>query len=176
MRRIVGSLVVLALTFGTGCSDSDKAGGGASGEGATVQARSLPAIWADILTQRDRVHAAVSKGTDMWHEDCAEVVSAAAALDALALELIQRVTVEPSVEDRRKGILNLLGYFQSAVAALRSAAIDEIVGTLPDVMIGTDALLQGIENTFTRDEIGSESVVTHPGFNPVHPPAMPSPI
>jgi hypothetical protein len=176
MRRIFGSLMALALAFGSGCSESDEAAGGASAKGAAIQARSLPAIWADILAQRDRVQAAVSKGTDMWHEDCAEVSSAATVLEALSLELIQGVADLPSVEDRRKSIQTLIGFLQTTIVTLRSDAIDETVGELPGVMIGFDALLQNFENHFTRDEIGSESVTSHPGFNPFYPAPPPSPI
>ncbi len=171
MRRIVGSLMVLALALGLGCSNSDQTSGG-----ATIQSRPMPAIWADILTQRDLMQAAVSKGTDMWHEDCAQVSAAAAEIDKLAVELNQRVAEEASVADRRKGIENLIGYLQSAASTQRTAAIDEVIGSMPGVMIGIDALLQGLEKHFTRDEIGSESVVTRPGFNPVHPPPPPSPV
>jgi uncharacterized protein YbjT (DUF2867 family) len=176
MPRIVPSLLLLALTLAIGCSDSKQAAGGASGDGATVQGRGLPVIWADLLKERDRLHAAVSKETEMWHEDCAEVAAAAAALDALTRELLARIAQEPSVEDRRKAFENLIGYFQATTQALRAAGIDERVGDMPSLMVGTDALLQGIENQFTRAEIGSDSVVTHPGFNPVHPPPSESPI
>lgn len=176
MRRIVGSLVVLALTLGSGCSKSDKAAGSTSGETATVQARSLPAIWKDILAQRDRAHAAISKDTDMWHEDCAEVSSAAVALDPLVLELSQGAAAQVSDPTRSGAIQQTIGYLQITLVQLRSEAIDETVGDLPGLMIGLDAVLQGLEATFTRDEIGSESVVTRPGFNPVRPPPAPSPV
>ena len=176
MRRILGSLLVLALAFAVGCSKSDETPGGGLGEGATVQARALPAIWAEILTQRDRVHAAVSKGTDMWHEDCAEVSSAAAAMDALVIELNRRVAEEPSLEARRKHIGELVGYLQVTNKALREKAIDEVIGPFPALMIGLDAVLQAVEDVFSRDEIGSESVVTRPGFNTVRPPQVASPV
>jgi hypothetical protein len=176
MRRIVGSLVVLALALGTGCSESDEAAAGASVEGAAVKARSLPEIWADILAQRDRLHAAISKGTEMWHEDCAEVASAAVAFDPLVVELGQRATEQLTAEPRHRGIQELCGYLQATTSMLRSEAIEEKVGVLPGLLISVDALLQGLENHFTREEIGNESVVTRPGFNPVRPPPPPSPV
>ena len=112
----------------------------------------------------------------MWHEDCAEVASAAAALDPLAIELSQRVEERVSDEVRRRGIQDLTGYLQTTILRLRSEAIDETIGALPGLMIAMDALLQGLETHFTREEIGNESVVTRPGFNPFHPPPAPSPV
>ena len=44
------------------------------------------------------------------------------------------------------------------------------------MMIALDAVLQGIESHLTREELGRESVVTRPGFNPVRPPPPPSPV
>jgi len=176
MRRIVGSLLVLALTFAVGCSKSDDKSGGAPAESATVQARSLPAIWSDVLKQRDRIQVATAKGTDMWHEDCAEVASAAGALDALVVELNRRIAEEPSLEARRRRIDEMVGYLQVTSTTLRSTAVDESIGPFPALMIGFDAVLKGVEDVFTKDEIGSESVVTHPGFNTVRPPLPPSPV
>ena len=54
LRRIacvgsVGTLLVAALAFGSGCSDSEKPAGDASSASTTVQARSIPVIWVDIL-------------------------------------------------------------------------------------------------------------------------------
>ena len=176
MGRIVGTLVVLALALGSGCSKSDQAAGGAADASTTVQARSMPLIWLDILAQRDRIYAAVSKGTDMWHEDCAQVSSAAAALDPLAIEFGRSVAVFPSGDTRRTGVELLLGYLQATTSTLRAAAIEEQVGSLPAMMIGLDALLQGIESSLGNAELGGESVVTRPGFNPERPPPPPSPI
>jgi hypothetical protein len=176
MRRIVGTLVVLALALGTGCSESSDTPAGAAGGSTTVQARSLAAVWADVLTQRDRIHEAVSKGTDMWHEDCAQVSAATASLDSLAVELGKSVAVLPEGEARRTGVELLLGYLQATTSTMRAAAIEEQVGSLPGMMIGLDALLQGIESHLTPEELGSQSVVTRPGFNPVRPPPPPSPI
>ena len=176
MRRILGSLLVLALGSAVGCSKSNETPAGGSAESATVQPRALPAIWADILAQRDRVHAAVSKGTDMWHEDCAEVSSAAAAMDALLVELNRRVAEEPSLEARRRHIDELVGYLQVTSSTLREKAVDEVVGPFPALMIGLDAVLKSVEGAFTSDEIGSESVVTRPGFNTVRPARAASPV
>jgi len=176
MRRTFGTLLVVVLAFGSGCSDSDPAAGGASGESTTVQPRSLPLIWLDILAQRDRIQAATAKGTDMWHEDCAQVSSAAAALDPLAVEFGKSVAVFPAADPRRIGAELLLGYLLATSSTMRSAAIEEQVGSLPAMMIGLDALLQGLESNVGTAELGGESVVTRPGFNPVRPPPPPSPI
>ncbi len=176
MRRSVGILWLAVLAFGSGCSDSDTAAGGASNPATTVQARSIPLVWVDVLAQRDQIYGAVSKGTDMWHEDCAQVSAAAAAMDSLAVELGKSITSIPASDPRRGGVELLLGYLLSTTSALRSAAIEEEVGALPSMMIGLDALLQGIESHLTREELGSASVVTRPGFNPVRPPPAPSPI
>jgi hypothetical protein len=173
MHRIVGTLVVVALAFGSGCSDSDPAEGG---ESATVQARSMSEVWLDMLVQRDRIHAATSKGTDMWHEDCAEVSAAAAALDPLLVEFGKSVQVIPVGDERRIGAELLLGYLQATSSTMRSAAIEEQVGSLPGMMIGLDALLQGLEASVGTAELGGVSVATRPGFNPVRPPPPPSPI
>lgn len=175
MLRIAGSLMVLALAFGGGCSGPDDSGGAAATGGA-IEARAVSEIWADILTQRDRVQVAVAKGTEMWHEDCEEVASAAAALDALANELGKRVAETPSFESRRLGLQEVVGYLQVTATTLRTKAVEEIVGDLPAIMIGLDYLLQNMEGAFTREEIGSESIVKRPGFNPVRPPPPPSPV
>ena len=176
MRRMLGTLLVVALAFGSGCSDSDPAAGGAASESASVQPRALPLIWLDILAQRDRIQAATSKGTDMWHEECAQVSSAAAALDPLAVEFGKSVAVFPAADPRRIGAELLLGYLLATSSTMRSAAIEEQVGSLPAMTIGLDALLQGLESSVGTGELGGESVVTRPGFNPVHPPPPPSPI
>lgn len=176
MHRIVGTLVVVALALCSGCSDSDPAAGGAAGESATVQARSLPEVWLDILAQRDRIQAATSKGTDMWHDDCAQVSAAAAALDPLLVEFGKSVQVIPAGDERRTGAELLLGYLQATSATMRSAAIEEQVGSLPGMMIGLDALLQGLEASVGTAELGGVSVATRPGFNPTRPPPPPSPI
>ncbi len=175
MRWMVGALVVAALALG-GCSDSGTTGGEPAAAVSTVQPRSVAVVWADILGQRDQIYSAVSKGTDMWHEDCAQVSAAAAAMDALAVELGKSIVVIPSSDPRRGGVELLLGYLQTTTSSLRSAAIEEHVGSLPAMMIGLDALLQGIESHLTREELGAESVVKRPGFNPVRPPPPPSPI
>ena len=66
MKRIAGSLVVLALVFAAGaCSDSNDG----TGKIGTVAARELPTVYGDILTQRDRAQKAIAKGTEMWHEE-----------------------------------------------------------------------------------------------------------
>ncbi len=176
MRRIAGTLLVVVLGLGSGCSDSEPTAGGAPPASTTVQPRSVPEVWADILAQRDRIQAAVSKGTDMWHEDCAEVSSASAAIDPLAVELGKSVAALPKIDYRRNGVDLLLGYLLSTTATIRSTAVDEQVGALPAMMIGLDALLQGIESHLTREELGPESVVTRPGFNPVRPAPRPSPV
>lgn len=176
MRSIVGLLMALALSLGSGCQESVETESGAGAEGGQIQARSLPVIWLDVLAQRDRIHEAVSKGTDMWHEECAQISSAAVSIDGLALEIRQRIAENPSTEPRFRALADLLGYLQVSAAAFRENAVEEVIGAFPSLMIGLDALLQGIENHFTRDEIGSESVVTRPGFNTVHPPPPPSPV
>ena len=175
MRRIFGTLVALALALGSGCSDSGQPGEDASAS-TTVQPRTISVIWVDILAQRDLIYGAISKGTDMWHEDCAQVSAAAAAIDPLAVELGKSLYVIPAKDPRRGGVELLLGYLLTTTAQIRTAAVDEQVAPLPGMMIGLDALLQGIESHLTREELGSQSVVTRPGFNTVRPPPMPSPI
>lgn len=176
MHRIVGALVVVALAFGSGCSDSDPAAGSAPAESTTVKPRSLPEVWLDILVQRDRIQSAVAKGTDMWHEDCAQVSAASAALDGLAVEFGKSVAVFPAGDQRRIGAELLMGYLQQTSATLRTTAIEEQIGSLPGMLIGLDALLKGIEATVGTADLGGVSAATRPGFNPVRPPAPPSPI
>ena len=84
-------------------------------------------VWVDILGQRDQIYGAVSKGTDMWHEDCAQVSAATAAIDALAVEFGKSIQVIPASDPRRGGVELLLGYLQTTIA-LRSPAIDEPAG------------------------------------------------
>jgi hypothetical protein len=69
-----------------------------------------------------------------------------------------------------------MGNYQGLLRQLRGTAIQEIVGEMPNSMIALDAYLRGIEGQFTLAEIGGESVVTHPKFNPIKPPPPPSPI
>jgi len=176
MLRFVGPLVALALVFVTGCSGSDDAGGSATGAGASVGARNLPEIWADVLKQRDLIQVAISKGHEMWHEDCAAVSSGAGRLDELAVEMLERTRQMPSVEDRRRGIESVMGHFQAVISQMRNEALQENVGEMPGMIISLDAFLRGIENHFTPEEIGSDSVATHPNFNPVRPPPPPSPV
>lgn len=176
MRRILGFLTVLALVLGTGCEKPAETADATSTEGEPIKARDLPTIWADLLAQRDRIHAAVSKGTDMWHPDCEEVSAAAAAVDGLSLELGQRVEADLSVEARRRSIHEVISYMQTTASSLRENAIEETIGAMPPHMIALDAILQALENRFTPEEIGSVSVVSRPGFNPIHPPQPPSPI
>ncbi len=176
MRRIVGSLLLLAMTLCIGCSSSDDVATVSGGEASTVQPRSVPEIWADMLGKRDRLQAAISKGTEMWHEDCAEVASAAAALDTLTIELNRRIAEEPGLQAQRKSIQQLVGYFLTTVMAVRTEAIDEAVGALPRLMISVDSLLQTLEARIPRELLGSESVATRPGFNPFAPPPPPSPV
>ena len=175
MRRMIGTLLLAALALG-GCSDSEPGAAEGAIPGATVQPRKLSLVWLDILDQRDRIYAAVSKGTDMWHEDCAQVSAAAAVLDKLAVELGGSLGVIPAGDPRRGGVELMLGYLQTTAHSLRSAAIEEEVGALPATMIGLDALLQGIESHLTPEEIGHQSVTKRPGFNPVRPPPKASPI
>jgi hypothetical protein len=172
MLRFAVSLLALALIVGTGCSRSDDAAKGAAG----VQARNLPEIWADILKQRDLMEVAVSKGTDMWHEDCAAVAKVAVKLDELAIEMRERTRQMTSIEDRRRNVDTVLGVFQSLISQIHNHATQENVGEMSNLIISLDAVLRGVENNFSADEIGSESVATHPHFNPVKPPPPPSPI
>jgi phenylacetate-coenzyme A ligase PaaK-like adenylate-forming protein len=175
MRWMAGTLLVAALALG-GCSDSDTAGGEAAPASTAIEARPLREIWPDILTRRDEIHAAISKGTDMWHEDCAQVSAAAAALDTLAVELGQGSTQIPANEVRRTGLSLLVSYLQTTAMSLREAAIEEHVAKLQSMMIGLDALLEGIETNLTAEERANQSVVTRPGFNPSRPPPPPSPV
>lgn len=176
MRRIAGSLatslVALALIAGTGCSGSGDDGA----KPATVQAREMPAIYADILTQRDRAQKAIAKGTDMWHEDCAEVAAASAQLETLLTELQQRAAAMPELGDRARGIDSHVGLTLGVISTLRENAVQEIVGMLPGSMIQLDAYLRGLESYFTPEQIGGESVTARPGFNPNPPPPPLSPV
>jgi hypothetical protein len=176
MSRIAGSLLVVVLGLGSGCSDSEPTASDAPPASSTVQARSVPVVWADILAQRDRIQVAVSKGADMWHEECAEVSSAAAALDPLFVEFGKSVAALPGMDYRLNGVELLLGYLLATSATIRSAAVEEQVGVLPGMMNGLDALLHGTESHLKREELGPESVVTRPGFNPTLSPPPPSPV
>jgi hypothetical protein len=175
MNRIAGSvarsLVVLALVAGAGCSGSDEAA-----KPGTVQARDLPAIYADVLTQRDRVHKAIAKGTEMWHEDCAEVSAGAGQLETLLTELQARAAAMPEFGEKVRGIDSHLGLTLGVVTTMRDHALQEVVGMLPGSMIQLDAFLRGLESHFTPEQLGGQSVTERPGFNPNPPPPPPSPI
>jgi hypothetical protein len=122
------------------------------------------------------MEVAVRKGTDMWHEECAAVANVAVKLDALAIEMGARTRQMPSVEDRRRGIDSLIGMFQSLISQIHNHAVQENVGEMSGLIISLDATLRAIENHFSAEELGSDSVATHPNFNPVKPPPPPSPI
>jgi len=74
------------------------------------------------------------------------------------------------------GVESLIGLYQSLLSQLHNHAIQENVGEMPGLMISLDATLRSIENHFSAEEIGTESVATHPNFNPVKPPPPPSPV
>jgi hypothetical protein len=176
MRRIAGSLArslaVLALVVATGCSGSGEEGA----KTATVQARELPAIYSDILDARDRAHKAIAKGTDMWHEDCAEVSAATGQLETLLTEVQQRASQMPELGTAITGLESHIGLTLGVVTMMRENAVQEVVGMLPGNMIQLDAFLRGLETHFTPEQIGGKSVTTRPGFNPNPPPPPPSPI
>jgi hypothetical protein len=176
MQRITAAVLALALCLGAGCSGSESEKTGSAADGSTIQARELSALWADILAQRDRIQVATAKKHQMWHEECAEVSSAAAELEKLATEMNARVAEMPSLGERRNGVLSLVENFEGLIEKLRVAAIHEVVGELPGMMISLDAYLRGLEGHFTPQEIGSESVANRPGFNPVQLPSAASPI
>lgn len=172
MKRIAASLVLLALALGAGCSGS----GDESKKSETIEAREVPAIYADILAQRDLIHAAISKGTAMWHEDCAQVVAAANELNDLFLELQKRAATLPSLDERRRGFESHAGLTLGLVATMEERARGEIVGALPALMIELDRFLLGLEHYFTPEQLGGRAVAQQPGFNPNRPPPPPSPI
>ncbi len=168
---LAGSLVALALVAGSGCSSGEQ---GATT--ATLEPRELSAIYADILTQRDRAQKAIAKGTAMWHDDCAEVSAAAGQLEALITELQRRAAAMPEIGERMRGIDSHIGLTLGVIANLRENAVGEVVGMLPGAMIQLDAFLRSLEAFFTPEQIGTESVTARPGFNPNPPPPPPSPI
>lgn len=175
MRRTAGSLatplIVLALIAGTGCSGSEE-----GAKTATVQPRSAAAAYGDILAQRDRAQKAISKGTEMWHEDCAEVAGASAQLESLLTELQQRASETPALAGQQAGIHSHIGLTLGVVAQMRENAVQEIVGMLPGSMIQLDSFLRGLESYFPPDQLGGQSVTTRPGFNPNPPPPPLSPV
>ena len=172
MRRIAGSWIVLGLILTAGCSGSGEKGGAAG----VVQARELPAIYGDILTQRDRIQKAIGKSPDMWHEDCAEVAAGASELENLLTELMQRTTQMPELGEAATGVQSHVGLTLGVIAAMRDNAIQEIVGMLPGSMIQLDAYLRGLESHFTPEQLGGQSVTTRPNFNPEPPPPALSPV
>lgn len=176
MRRITAAILALSLCLTAGCWRSDSEKSGSAADADTVQARELSAIWADILTQRDRIQAATAKKHEMWHEECAAVSSAAAELEKLATEMNGRIARMSALGERKNGIQSVVGNLEGLIEKLRSAAIHEVVGEMPNLMISLDASLRGLEGHFTPQEIGGESVANRPGFNPVQPPPPASPI
>lgn len=172
MKRIAGSLVVLALVAATGCSRSSEDGA----RPASVQARDIRAIYADILAQRDRVRKATSKGTEMWHEDCAEVSAAAAELETLLAELQQRAAATPELAGQMTGLESHVGLTLGVLTSLRDNAAQEVVGMLPPSANQLDAYLRGLESHFTPEQLGGESIENRPGFDPSPPAAPLSPV
>jgi hypothetical protein len=172
MRRFVGSWLVLGLLCAAGCSGS---GDDAKGPGV-VEARDVQAIYADMLTQRDRIQKAIGKGTEMWHEDCAEAAAGAAELETLMTELLQRTSQMPELADAARGVQSHVGLMLGVITTLRDHAVQEVVGMLPGSMIQLDAYMRGLESLFTPEQLGGQSVTTHPNFNPEPPKPPLSPV
>jgi hypothetical protein len=167
MKRIAGSLVVLGLFF-AGCSGS----GEEAAKSGVVEPRELSVIYGDVLKQRDRIEKAIGKGSEMWHEDCAEVASASAELETLMTEVLMRATQMPELGEAIRGVESHVGLTMGVIANLRETAVQEVVGMLPGGMIQLDAFLRGLETHFTPEQLGGQSVTTRPNFNP-EPPAPP---
>ncbi|MFI5315999.1 MAG: hypothetical protein ACHQ6T_09865 [Myxococcota bacterium] len=164
--------LMLVAALGGGCSRSRES------KPPTPSARSLAAIWSDILAQRDAMHAIFTKDLELvTHEDCASVSAAARRIDELTSEFVNRVgaTSAPG-EGRLRALGDALGRVSAVLAKVRETALAEAPGAWVGLRFPLDQSLKGLESYFTADDLGNQSVTARPDFETSPPPPPFSPI
>jgi hypothetical protein len=165
----------LAAVLGSGCSRSRES---KPAEATPAKARSLAAIWADVLTQRDVMHQIfMKKLEDVTHEDCSELGVAARRLDTLTTELTNQLGgMSGQDAGRLRQIGDVITRISAVINKIRDSALAESPGAWPQLRFPLDQSLRLFESYFSVADLGSESVTNRPGFETEPPPAALSPI
>jgi hypothetical protein len=178
-RRFAVKLTValsLAALLGIGCSRSGDSK--APSDAAIAGTRTIAAIWADVLTQRDVIHLIFVKDLeDVTHEDCSAVGAAARRLDELYSELASHVSAKGGqAEGPMRALGDVTMRASGVVAKVRETALAEAPGAWANLRYPLDQSLRELESYFTADELAQESVMNRPGFEAKPPEAPVSPI
>jgi hypothetical protein len=165
----------LAAVLGSGCSRSRES---KPAEATATKARSLAAIWADVITQRDVMHQIfVKKIEDVTHEDCAQLGAAARRLDALTTELTNHLGgMSGQDAGRLRQVGDVITRISAVINKIRDSALAESPGVWPQLRFPLDQSLRMFETYFSPADLGNESVTNRPGFETEPPPAALSPI
>jgi hypothetical protein len=166
----------LAALLAVGCSRSGDSKPAA--DAAVAGTRSLAAIWADVLTQRDVIHQIFVEDLEaVTHQDCADLGAAARRLDDLYSELATHLSAKSGQADGRlRAIGEIVARASGVVAKIRESALAEAPGVWITLRYPLDQSLRELESYFTADELAQESVMSRPGFEAQPPPAALSPI
>jgi len=174
-RRVARSLAVslalaALLAASSACHKAKEAGAAAP--------RSTAAVWADILTARDAMHAIMAKPLeDVTHADCTELGVEARKFDGLMGELTAAVAADKNqTEGHLRAVGDVLGLTNQVLAKIRESATGEMPGMWEKLRFPFDQALHSVEAYFTPDQLGGQSVVQRPGFEAKPQPAAPSPI
>lgn len=172
-RRAVRLVVSLALAaaFAGACSRSEQ-------ESRPGAARSLSAIWTDVLAQRDAIQTLMNKPLeDVTHEDCSALGDAARKLDGYMNELRGAVAAKSEKDEGRlRAIGDVILRMQSTTSQIRESALAEAPGAWAQLRYPFDQTVRSVETYFSADELGGQSVLTRPNFETKPIPPPPSPI
>jgi hypothetical protein len=169
---VAASLAALLLL---GCSRSSDSKPAAALPGQ----RTIAAIWADLLTQRDQIHLVFIKDMELvTHQDCRDMGAAAARMNELYSELLNVLGAQTTLEDRGRvrALGDAVGRASSVSTRIRESALMEAPGMWPAMRYPLDQSLRDVESYFTAADLNSESIVNRPGFEPTPLPPAPSAI
>ena len=169
---LAASLAALLLA---GCSRS----GDSKPAAAPTGQRTIAAVWADMLTERDQIHLVFIKDLEeVTHQDCRDMGAAAGRMNELYSELLNILGAQSTVEDRGKmrALGDAVGRASSLVTRIRESALAEAPGMWPAMRFPLDQSLRDVESYFTAADLNSESIVKRPGFETVPPARAPSAI
>lgn len=175
-RRCAVNLAValsLVALLGAACSRSGDSKPATAGK----TTRSIAAIWADVLTQRDQIHLIfVENLEDVTHEDCAALGASARSIDELLSELVNQMSAKSGQGDGRlRAIGDVVSRTTGVLSKIRETALAESPGAWPNLRYPLDQGLRELETYFTADDLAQESVMNRPGFEtkPIPPPLSP---
>src|SRR5262245_2994046 len=91
------SAAALAVLLCAACSRS----GDSKPAAAPAGQRTVAAVWADMLTQRDQIHLIFVKDMEqVTHQDCRDMGTAAARMNELYSEMLNILGAQSTVDDR----------------------------------------------------------------------------